>query len=108
MVAICPCCRQAVPDTGLLVSLEVNEATRFGATIKLLPQEAKLLHELSAAAPGPSKYDDLYYSLYGYCHGPEDPKAVVKVVMSRLRKKSAPLNVRISAVKSCGYRLEIL
>lgn len=107
MVAICPCCRQSVPDNEFLVSVDAGEVSRAGKCVHLLPQEAKLLHELHAAHPGAAKHDDLVWALYGYSHEPADPSKVLSVTMSRLRRKIEPLGAKIRAVVGFGYRIEI-
>lgn len=108
MVAICPCCHQTVRDNEFLVSFETNQASRFGKDVALLPQEIFILKELNTAYPAAARHEALIYALYGYSRGPDDPKRVIHVVMSRLRKKLRPLHVKIHMATTQGYRLEML
>ncbi len=107
MVAICPCCRQTVTASALLVSLDTMEAVRGEVRVPLRLQEARLLAELHAAAPGTSRRDALMYALWELEEGPNDPKAAISAVVSRLREKLKPLGARIAAVPNIGYRLEL-
>lgn len=107
MVAICPCCRQAVQPGALLVSLDTHEAARGDLVVKLLPQEAKVLVELRDAAPGAAKRDDLIYALYGYRDGAAHPNDALNTIMMRLRRKLAPLGARVTTIINHGYRLDI-
>lgn len=107
MVAICPCCRQIVASTDLLVSVDTGTAMCGDKCVHLTPHEVRALYELRSAMPATASYDGLAWAVYQYLDEPENMQNSIHVLMRRLRRKIAPLDMRIVAARGLGYRLEV-
>lgn len=105
---VCPCCGAPI-KTDIVVSLDFNHVTRGGKSVPLSPTQAEILEVMRHRYPGPVTVDYLLDTIYGR-HGFAAEKLVnanntMKVQMSNLRKKIAPLGLKIASVYGVGWRL---
>ncbi len=104
----CPCCGQSVDTGDLLVSLDSNTASRNGVTVLLTPTQVDIVQALLAALPGNVAHERFTRILWGErTRGPSDPKLVVRVEISHMRKRLADLGVSIVPVYGEGYRMVV-
>lgn len=104
---ICPCCAQAVSAGGLYVSHDTNKASRWGVEVRLGPQDAEILSMLNAGRPGTIRAEKIMAGLYGRGDWPENPRNVLRVKISRIRRMVGPLGVGIEGHYDRGYRLTL-
>lgn len=95
---------QAAPH-HLTVCLSTNTATRGGVTVGLSPSQAVLLHELSNSFPSVVSVPRLGRAMWG-AHA-ERSINTVRVMLTDLRKRLAPVRVLIQNQNGVGYRLEL-
>lgn len=105
MKSLCPTCGQQISPLQLLLSLENNTATRLGRVDKLPPQQAEILHVLLKRQPCTVSAADICAAIYANGDGPDDEMQVVRVQMWKMRRRLAPLAVRIETIHGTGYRL---
>lgn len=101
----CPTCGQAVATAALLVDLDANRVSYGGRVAKLVPSETEVLFTLARAAPGMVSNDQLRAAIWGGAAA-ERESNVIKVHISRLRKKLAPLGIHIETHRGYGYSLK--
>jgi len=105
--ATCPLCgRPFTVDNQLQVSLRFNLARRHGAVAYLTPMEAVVLDLLARSYPDIAAWDRLLQANYGTAvREPHYAEQVIKVRVSHLRRKLAPLGVEIRNIYRAGYCL---
>ncbi|MFG1389065.1 winged helix-turn-helix domain-containing protein [Xanthobacter versatilis] len=101
----CPCCGQttAVPWVWDFASGVLS--THLGATAPLNPRETLLLDALIQRRGGVLSRHECVDVLYGERDGPDNPWANISVAIHYLRRKLAPIGVRIAMRPRIGYRL---
>lgn len=104
----CPCCGAPI-KTDIVVSLGINQVSRGGKSVTLSPTQAEIIEVMRRRYPGTVTVDYLLDTVYGR-HGFAAEKLVnanntMKVQMSNLRKKIAPLGLKITSVHGVGWRL---
>jgi DNA-binding response OmpR family regulator len=104
---ICPCCGQGVDARDLYVSADTNTASRWATEIRLGPQDAEILSMLNAGRPGTIRAEKIMAGLYGRGDWPENPRNVLRVKISRIRRMVASLGVGIEGHYDRGYRLTL-
>jgi len=105
MTALCPLCSHPIAPLALLVCLESSAATRFGQMVQLTPHQAAILDMLARRSPRATSIELIAMKLWGAEDGPEHEHNTIRVHVSRLRRKLAPLGVSISNRYVAGYRL---
>lgn len=105
--SVCPTCGHQVAPLELLVCLQSNVAARLGRFARLTKDQAIVLHMLRDAYPGAVSVNKLRAGLYGAGQGPEDETGVIRAHMCNLRRRLAPLHIRIGTAQNTGYRLTL-
>lgn len=105
MKALCPTCGQQVAPLELFVCLQSNTASRLGRNVRLSPQQTVILHTLADKAPQALSAADLCVALYGAGDGPENENQTARSQMRYLRRRLAPLAIRIESTWGHGYRV---
>jgi DNA-binding response OmpR family regulator len=105
MISLCPTCNQQIAPLTLAVCLESNVATRLGREISVTPLQAVILRTLFDRHPKATPLPHLAAKLWGAAEGPQDENGTIRVMVSQLRLKLAPLSVRIVTRHKIGYRL---
>jgi DNA-binding response OmpR family regulator len=103
----CPCCGRPY-DRSIGVDLGSNRLYCAGAVVQLTPAEAELGHMLVENYPRTVSHESLIWGLYG--PGEQKHKntdAIVKVIVSKLRRKIAPVGLVIEVGQRRGYRLTV-
>ena len=93
---------QVAPEY-LTVCLNTNTARRGGVSVVLPPNHAVALHALANGYPANVRLNDLHRALWGSRN--DRSINTVRVMMTELRKKIAPLKVDILNTHGVGYRL---
>ena len=105
MSALCPTCSQPISPLTLAVCLQSNVAVRLGREVKLQPTQAEILHAILRRAPQAASLSHLAAKVWGLGNAPDDEPGTLRVMVSQLRTKLAPLSVRIKGRTGAGYRL---
>lgn len=94
----------AAPD-HVTVCLSTNTALRGGVTVQLSPNQAVVMSLLAKNYPSVAGVHDMNLALWG----PRSGHSIntVRVMMTDLRKRLAPLKVAIQNQNGRGYRLEL-
>jgi len=103
----CPCCGQSVDAAELYVSLDINRVSRWAIEIRLGPQDAEILSMLNLGRPGTVRAEKIMAGLYGRGAWPENPRNVLRVKISRIRRMVAALGVGIEGHYDRGYRVTL-
>ena len=98
---------QAVDARDLYVSLDTNHASRWATEIRLGPQDAEILSMLNIGRPGTIRAEKIMAGLYGRGDWPENPRNVLRVKISRIRRMVGSLGVGIEGHYDRGYRLTL-
>jgi len=109
-MTLCPCCGQRVDTDSLLVSLETNTVSRRGHTATLSPTHIEILHKLQQTYPLPATHESLDNALYGKTtlnSRSEQPKLVVRVHISQMRRALRAMGIEIEPVYGVGYRMVV-
>ncbi len=102
----CPCCKQAVDAGGLQFSPETG-VWRDGLHADLTPYEAAVFAVIHKNSPRFTSATRLINALYGAEDGPLDERGVLNVLLLRMRRKLAPIGVKIENKYGLGYRLAV-
>lgn len=109
MTGVCPCCGQRIADgESLVVSLETNTASRLGTTVQLTPRMAEILTVLRGRYPGSANTGGLIRAIYGHRDEPASAYTALRVHISYLRRRLAPLGVAIEVTYTAGWRLAFM
>jgi DNA-binding winged helix-turn-helix (wHTH) protein len=96
----------------LTVDLLRWEASVDGVLVRLSPTELKLLRALAARAGSVVTPRDLYREIWGVPyddrHGRGGNAHLIRVSISRLRRRLGPAETLVRTVSGIGYRLEIV
>jgi DNA-binding response OmpR family regulator len=103
----CPCCKQEISARGLQFSPETGVAIRDGSRADLTPYEAAVFAVIHKNSPKFTPATKLINALYGAEDGPLDERGVLNVLLLRMRRKLAPIGVKIENQYGLGYRVEI-
>lgn len=90
----CPTCGAPLADDNLVVDLQNNVAIRYGQQVRLRPQEAELLFILHRRRPAVVSYDSIIMGIWS-TEEPEKARHSLKVMLSHIRRKVAPICVDI-------------
>lgn len=101
----CPTCGQGLAANELLIDLGVNRVAYDGAVAELQPAEAELLVTLFRHAPGLATKEVIAVALWGVL-SPDRSRHCIPVHVYGLRKKLAPLGIRIETHWGRGYSLQ--
>lgn len=104
----CPCCGQTVaPPNGIMVNLERNEIAVgwIDTVVKLSPRQAEVAAVLLRAMPRTVPTIRLISGVFGVME-PDSADNNLRVHIKNLRKRIAPLGLKISTLHLEGYRME--
>lgn len=105
---LCPCCRQPLPALDeISVNMTGNVLLYNGQCLKITRQEADLLEILVRRRPNTVLYDTIISGLWGLAE-PQDAQNCLKVRITMLRKKLAPIGLGIKTEWGRGLRLDTL
>jgi len=101
----CPICRRPWPGvTRPRVSLDDNVFIADRGVVQLTGTEAELMWVLVTRMPGAVALDSLYSALWGGTE-PAQPENDLRVHVSHLREKIAPLGFVVENIHGRAYRL---
>ena len=104
----CPTCGHEVDDGKIVVDLATNQVIYDGKiSVRLMPQEAEIVYALNEVFPAYLTMDDLVAKVYGSGADYADYIMSIRVAVSRIRNKLAPLDLTVTNVYGRGYRLAI-
>lgn len=104
-VARCPCCRQLLPASRLLVDLNNNLISDGATEIKTMPRVAEMAHMLVRAMPSVISYEVLIVGVLGQAYAGDAPAKVLHSYACFARKAFRQLGYDVKSTYSCGYRL---
>jgi len=91
----CPCCGQPIPvSNDVIVSLDTNTITVRGASLRLQPREAEILHVLASRMPSPVRRAAIVAVVWGLTEREMTAKNIDTYV-SNLRRKLMPIDLAI-------------
>ena len=94
----------ALDPDFLTVCLSKNTATRGGVVLGLTPNQAVLVHQMVNSYPEYASAQNMARALWG---AKEHSINTTRVMMTDLRKRLAPLKVKIQNQSGVGYRLDL-
>lgn len=100
----CPVCGSHLPDDAFIVDLYENVAIRNGLAVRMSPLETAILYLLWQSRPAVVDYEKVISGAWG-ANQPADVRACLTVIMSRLRRKIAPLGIQIRVAYGRGLYL---
>jgi DNA-binding response OmpR family regulator len=90
----------------VLVNLDRNTAMRGDVTVELSPSQTVIMHKLCAAYPFVVSVGEIASALWGPQSLHKDLNTV-RVMITAMRRRIAPLQASIENKFSKGYRLEL-
>ena len=92
-------------NSDLVVDLLKNTVTRSGHVVRLTPHEAVILFRLQQALPDAATPEQLQQALYGRMGAARGNLGTLRVHLTDLRRRLAPIRVWIQNRKGKGYQL---
>lgn len=102
--ALCPCCRQPVAPSQLLVDLDTNTVACGGHTARVRRKYCEMIWALREGAPGAVSHERLISRVWGLTE-PPDARMMLRHYACRVRKVLRPLGFGVLSVPTFGYRL---
>jgi len=100
----CPVCGSQIPDDAFIVDLLENVAIRNGEIARLSPLETSILYVLWQSRPSLVSYDSVISGAWGI-NTPDGVRSCLNAMLSRIRRKVAPLGVDVRTVAGQGLYL---
>lgn len=101
---VCPCCGQGVIVNRPLINLDLNVISFNGRIAVLTGREAEIVFVLAREMPHSVSHAKLEDAVWGPHRGLM-ARNLVSVMMTHVRPKLVPLNLRIVTIHGRGYRL---
>jgi DNA-binding response OmpR family regulator len=104
----CPCCGQAVDNTGIMLDLTTGElSTPYGST-RLSDTQRAILHATLKARPNIAPYDRIYHAIWGHSSDmPDGYHNALRVHIMRMRRVIRPLGLELKCYYKNGLRLTL-
>lgn len=103
----CPLCGGPVKDAGLDYRLDQGVIIKGERVVVLTRREAQIVQCLREHQHRPVRRDALMEAIYGLEGGDDPDWKIVDVYMAKIRKKIAPLGLRIVTLWGRGYMLAL-
>lgn len=101
----CPCCGQSVPEPRFMVDLSTNTLSYMDHIVDFTPMEAEILKVMEEAYPRPAQSWHILERVYGQRTWPKEAKYCLLALIHRIRRKLAPIGVKIETKVHVGYKL---